>query len=146
MPAQGVIRVEAPNEANGNHRAVVDLRTAYMRRMREIYNRLMFEALQEHELQTLLDRALDYSTRIIKFVEDCEDSGTLPPEELAANQALWEEATELADRIKVDVNTKLAYYNAGVQPNARDVREQERLEKIRRLQAKMQPFGGHLEQ
>lgn len=145
-PPQGMIQINA-NESDGNiQRTVTDLRSVYLQRMREIFYRLNTEGLDENELTTLRDRANDYAARITKYVEDREDAGVLPASELATNQAMWEEATDLVDRIKINISTKLMYYAAGNQPNSRDVRDQERLEKIRRLQAKMEPFGGNLEQ
>lgn len=138
------MRVNAQFEGDGvpAQRAVVDIRTIYLNRLREIYARLRTEGILEAELKTMLDRANDYATRITKWVEEQEDSRRLPENELGANLVMWEEATDLADRIKTDINTKLMYYQAGAQPNAQD---QRRVQTVRRLQAKIEPFGGNVD-
>lgn len=143
-PPFGMLQVDAQFNSQNDRiaRMPTDLRTVYLQRMREIHERLMTVAIQEAELKTMLDRATDYAARITKFVEDKEDSCRLPPSELQSNQAMWEEATALVDLIKTDINTKLVYYQAGTQPNAHD---QRRLAHVRRLQAKIEPFGGNLD-
>lgn len=144
-PPLGMIQVDAQIGAENakSHRTVTDIRMVYLERLRETYNRLMSESFHEPELKTMLDRAIDYAARITKFVEAREDSNHLPENEKRANQAMWAESTALVDHIKTDVNTKLTYLQAGTQPNAH---EQRRIAHIRRLQAKIEPFGGNLEQ
>lgn len=145
MPPLGMIQVDARlDDGNArNQRTVTDLRTVYLERLRENFNRLQTDAMSEEELKTMLDRSIDFANRITKFVEAKEDSIHLPEIERRSNHAMWSESIALVDRIKTDINTKLTYLQAGTQPTAS---EQRRIAHIRRLQAKMEPFGGNLEQ
>lgn len=115
----------------------------YLQRLRDIYNRLLSEAIDEPELKTLLERACDYANRITKFVESREDDHQLPEAEKRANQGMWSESTALVDCIKTDINTKLTYLQGGTQQSHQDRR---RIAHLRRLQAKIEPFGGNLNQ
>lgn len=143
-PPLGMMQVNAhyDGDANRINRTIMDIRAVYLDRLREINSRLQTEGILEAELKTMLDRSIELAARITKFVEEKEDSGRLPESELLSNQVMWQEATVLADRIKTDINTKLIYYQAGTQPNASD---QRRIQHVRRLQAKIEPFGGNLD-
>lgn len=137
QPPADAIRV-ATNE-NGNARKVIDIRSLYLRRLGEYKQRLLTEAIDEVELKTILENANNYVHRIIKHVEEREDSRILSQPELDANQQLWEEASELGDFIKLNIRTKLTYLAAGTQPS---VQQQSKVAHARRLLAKIEPFGG----
>lgn len=144
-PPLGMIQVNAPLDTdNGQQRrAVTDFRMIYLQRLREIHNQLLSEPFEEAELKTMLERAINFDERITKFVESQEDQVELPAHERATNREMWAESTDLTDRIKINVNTKLTYLQAGTQPNLQDRRH---IANLRRLQAKLEPFGGNLEQ
>lgn len=140
QPPTDAIRVAMAN--NGKGRTVIDIRTLYLRRLDEYKRRLHCEAIGEVELKTMLENTENYVGRIIKHVEEREDSRLLNQCELDANQALWEQTTELGDFIKLNIRTKLVYLQAGTQPS---VQQQSKVAHARRLLAKIEPFGGEWE-
>lgn len=145
VPPLGMLQVNAQfnNDDNQVERNFTDIRTVYLERLREMLQSLATDGIAEAELKTMLDRAINYDTRITKFVEQKEDTNRLPPNELQANQAMLVESNSLVVRIKTDISMKLTYYQAGTQPSAH---EHHRITHLRRLQAKIEPFGGALEQ
>lgn len=143
-PPMGLIQVDTHFNATGApaHRDDQDIRLVYLERLRRAYARLTTEGIPEAELQTILERSTDLTNRITKYVEAQVDTRVLSPAELHANTQMWEEATNLADAIKTDINTKLMYYRAGTQPNAQPNQSRQ----DRKLQIKLQPFGGAADQ
>lgn len=143
-PPMGLIQVDTHFDATGApaHRDVQDMRLVYLEKLRQAYARLTTEGIPEAELQTILERSTDLANRITNFVEARGHTRELPPAEFHANTQMWEEATNLADAIKTDINTKLMYYRAGAQPNAQPNQSRQ----DRKLQIKLQPFGGAADQ
>lgn len=133
---------EVAAQINGNPRRVIDIRTLYLRRLDEYKLRLMTETIDAIGLRTMLENADNYVKRIVKYVEDREDSGVLDQAELDANQNLWEQAQGAGDFIKINIRTKLQYLDAGG-PQSAEL--QNKLAQVRRLNAKIEPFGGEWE-
>lgn len=134
--------IQVAMESNGNHRQVIDMRLEYLRRLDEYKLRLMTETIDEVGLRMMLENTERYVDRIIKYVETREDSGILDPAELAANETLWEQAIEVGSQIKININTKLRYLEAG---GPQSVGLQNKVAQARRYAAKIEPFCGEWE-
>lgn len=141
-PPPTPICITAQGPENGHRRQIIDMRLEYLRRLDEYKLRVLTETIDEVGLRMILENTVRYVDRIVKYVEQREDSGILEKDELAANETLWEQAIEVGSFIKTNVETKLRYLDAGGRPSAA---LQDRAAHMRRLNAKIEPFGGEWE-